>query len=256
MKKNENNNTSIPLFPPSGERGLLLKVCGMKYVENIQQVAVLRPDYLGFIFYEKSKRNFEGIIPEFSNSIKKTGVFVNEYIEIVISLVEEYRLDAIQLHGDESVEYVTDLKNQLVERRALFIEENKQIKKKKNQHYISKNKVELIKVFGIKDEFNFDVLKPYLEVVDFFLFDTKGKERGGNGTKFDWSVLEKYPFDTPFFLSGGIGLEDVEEVQKIMKSDLPIYALDVNSQFESKPGVKKIEELEKFKKNVITNVVK
>ena len=233
-----------------------LKVCGMKYVENIQQVAALQPDYLGFIFYEKSKRNFEGIIPEFSNSIKKTGVFVNEYIEIVISLVEEYRLDAIQLHGDESVEYVTDLKNQLVERRTLFIEENKQIKKKKNQHYISKNDVELIKVFGIKDEFNFDALKPYLEVVDFFLFDTKGKERGGNGTKFDWSVLEKYPFDKPFFLSGGIGLEDVEEVQKILKSDLPIYALDINSQFESKPGVKKIEELKEFKKNVITNVVK
>jgi phosphoribosylanthranilate isomerase len=227
-----------------------LKVCGMKYVENIQQVAELQPDYLGFIFYEKSKRNFEGIIPEFSKSIKKTGVFVNEYIEIVISLVEEYRLDAIQLHGDESVEYVKDLKNQLIERRALFIEENKQIKKKKNQHSISENEVEIIKVFGIKDEFNFDVLKPYLEVVDFFLFDTKGKERGGNGTKFDWSVLEKYPFDKPFFLSGGIGLGDVEEVQKIVKSNLPVYALDVNSQFESKPGVKKIEELKEFKNKI------
>jgi len=233
-----------------------LKVCGMKYVENIQQVAGLQPDYLGFIFYEKSKRNFEGIIPEFSNSIKKTGVFVNEYIEIVISLVEEYRLDAIQLHGDESVEYVVNLKKQLTENRALFIEENKTIKKKKNQHYISKNEVEIIKVFGIKDEFNFDVLKPYLEVVDYFLFDTKGKERGGNGTKFDWSVLEKYPFDTPFFLSGGIGLDDVEEVQKIMKSNLPIYALDVNSKFESEPGIKEIEALATFKNNVITNAVK
>ena len=232
-----------------------LKVCGMKYVDNIQQVAELQPDYLGFIFYEKSKRNFEGIIPEFSNSIKKTGVFVNEYIEIVISLVEEYRLDAIQLHGDESVEYIVNLKKQLAENRALFIEENKTIKKKKNQHYISKNEVEVIKVFGIKDEFNFDVLKPYLEVVDYFLFDTKGKERGGNGTKFDWSVLEKYPFEKPFFLSGGIGLKDVDEVQKIMKSNLPIYALDINSKFESKPGVKKIEELKEFRKNVITNVV-
>ena len=228
----------------------------MKFTENIQQVANLQPDYLGFIFYEKSKRNFEGIIPEFSNSIKKTGVFVNEYIEIVISLVEEYRLDAIQLHGDESVEYIVNLKKQLAENRALFIEENKTIKKKKNQHYISKNEVEVIKVFGIKDEFNFDVLKPYLEVVDYFLFDTKGKERGGNGTKFDWSVLEKYPFEKPFFLSGGIGLKDVDEVQKIMKSNLPIYALDINSKFESKPGVKKIEELKEFKKNVITNVVK
>ena len=224
-----------------------LKVCGMKYTENIQQVADLQPDYLGFIFYEKSKRNFEGIIPELPKSIKKTGVFVNEYKKILISLVEEYGLDAIQLHGDESVEYVFDLKSQLVERRALFIAENKTIKKKKNQHYISKSEVQIIKVFGIKDEFSFDVLKPYLEVVDYFLFDTKGKERGGNGTKFDWSVLEKYPFDKPFFLSGGIGLDDVEEVQKLMKSNLPIYSLDVNSKFESKPGLKNINEVKTFK---------
>ncbi|OBY63836.1 phosphoribosylanthranilate isomerase [Polaribacter reichenbachii] len=222
----------------------------MKYVENIQQVADLNPDYLGFIFYEKSKRNFEGIIPEFSNSIQKTGVFVNEYIEIVISLVEEYRLDAIQLHGDESVDYIVNLKKQLADNRALFIEENKQIKKKKNQHYISKNEVEIIKVFGIKDEFNFDVLQPYLDVVDFFLFDTKGKERGGNGTKFDWSVLEKYPFDKPFFLSGGIGLEDVDQVKEIFNSELPIYALDINSKFEVEPGRKKIEELQEFKKRL------
>ena len=95
----------------------------MKFVENIQQVADVQPDYLGFIFYEKSPRNFEGIIPELPKSIKKTGVFVNEILEIVISLVEEYGLDAIQLHGDESIKYVEDLKNQLVERRALFIDE-------------------------------------------------------------------------------------------------------------------------------------
>lgn len=227
-----------------------LKVCGMKFTENIQQVADLQPEYLGFIFYEKSKRNFEGIIPEFSNSIKKTGVFVNEYIEIVISLVEEYRLDAIQLHGDESVVYVTELKKHLSERRALFIEENKQIKKKKNQHYISKSEVEIIKVFGIKDEFNFNVLKPYIDIVDFFLFDTKGKERGGNGVKFDWSVLEKYPFNKPFFLSGGIGSEDIEQIQIVRKTNLPLYALDVNSKFESKPGVKKIVELKQFKNKI------
>ncbi len=114
-----------------------LKVCGMKYVENIQQVGALTPDYLGFIFYEKSKRNFEGIIPELPSSIKKTGVFVNEILAIVISMVEEYRLDAVQLHGDESVAYILELKAQLAERKELFIEENKQITKKKNQHFIA-----------------------------------------------------------------------------------------------------------------------
>jgi phosphoribosylanthranilate isomerase len=227
-----------------------IKVCGMKYIENIQDVVALQPDYLGFIFYEKSKRNFEGIIPELHRTIKKTGVFVNEYPEILISLVEEYRLDAIQLHGDESLEYVTELKSQLAERRDLFIEENKHQRKKKNKHFIADEKVEIIKAFGIKDAFNFDDLKPYLDVVDFFLFDTKGKDRGGNGVKFDWAILEKYPFEKPFFLSGGIGLQDMDEIQKIINSDLLIYALDVNSKFESAPGKKNVKELKKFKEGL------
>ena len=243
----ENKRQLNPVLPPLGERGLALKVCGMKYIENIQQVAELQPDYLGFIFYEKSKRNFEGIIPDISKDIKKTGVFVNEIKEIVISLIEEYRLEAVQLHGDESVAYVTDLKNELVERRRLFIEENKFIKKRKNKLYISKNPIEIVKVFGIKDAFDFSVLEPYLDVVDYFLFDTKGKERGGNGVKFDWTVLKDYPYHKPFFLSGGIGLEDVEQIQIMRKSNLPIYALDVNSKFEIEPGLKNVNEVSSFK---------
>jgi len=230
-----------------------LKVCGMKYIDNIQQVADLQPEYLGFIFYEKSKRNFEGIIPELPNSIKKTGVFVNEMPEIVVSMIEEYRLAAIQLHGDESVEYIIALKAMLAERKVLFIEENKLQRKKKNKQYVAGEDIEIIKVFGIKDSFDFDVLLPYVPVVDYFLFDTKGKERGGNGTTFDWTVLKKYPFDTPFFLSGGIGIEELAEVQELRSSVLPIYAVDVNSKFESTPGVKKIELLKKFKSSLTVN---
>ena len=199
-----------------------LKVCGMKFIENIEQVSGLYPDYMGFIFYEKSKRNFEGVIPKLPKSIKKTGVFVNEYLEIVISLVEEYQLEAIQLHGDETVTYIKQLKTHLPS-------------------------IEIIKVFGIKDEFNFDVLTPFLPLVDYFLFDTKGKERGGNGFQFDWSVLEAYPYEKPFFLSGGIGSKDVLAIQKIIDSNVPIYALDINSKFEIEPGLKNINEVKTFK---------
>ena len=202
-----------------------LKVCGMKYVDILMMVAQLQPDYMGFIFYDKSKRNFEGVIPKLPKGIKKTGVFVNEYIEIVVSLVQEYQLEALQLHGDESVEYIQELKSHLP-------------------------KVEIIKVFGIKDSFDFSILESYLEEVDYFLFDTKGKERGGNGVKFDWSVLQNYPFEKPFFLSGGIGPSDVEQIKKIQNSGLPVYALDINSKFESKPGVKNIKEIKKFKKDL------
>ena len=236
MKNNQKNKRTTPEFPPLGDRGLL-KVCGMKYVDNIQQVADLEPDYLGFIFYEKSKRNFEGIIPEISKSIKKTGVFVNEIPEIIVSLVDEYQLQAIQLHGDESVEDIQQLKRLFEER---FEELSPKLKR-------TTKPVEIIKVFGIKDEFDFSVLQAYEEEVDFFLFDTKGKERGGNGVTFDWTVLKDYNSKVPFFLSGGIGLEEVQQVKDILKTDLPVYAIDVNSRFETKPGLKSIEKLKKFK---------
>lgn len=208
----------------------------MKYVENIQQVADLQPDYLGFIFYDKSKRNFDGIIPELPKSIKKTGVFVNATIDEVASKVNKYNLKAVQLHGDESVQYIEELRSLDCARDDISIE--------------------IIKVFSIKDEFDFNMLQPYIEVVDYFLFDTKGKERGGNGITFDWKVLENYLFEKPFFLSGGIGLDQVKEIKQVAKTNLPIYALDVNSKFELKAGLKSVENINKFKKIVITNKVK
>lgn len=199
----------------------------MTSVENIQQVAELQPDYLGFIFYEKSPRNFEGIIPELPSEIKKVGVFVNEYVEIVVSLIEEYRLDVVQLHGDETIDYIKELKQYLP-------------------------KVEIIKVFGIKDEFNFEILKPYEEEIDYFLFDTKGKERGGNGEVFNWGILKNYNSTKPYFLSGGIGLAEVAELQSFFKRKESQYChvIDVNSKFETKPGVKSVEKLKKLKKNI------
>ena len=195
----------------------------MKYIENIKSIADLNPDYLGFIFYNRSKRNFTGTIPELPKQIKKTGVFVNEEIAVVVSLQEKHQLQAIQLHGDESVAYVQELKRCL------------------------SNKIEIIKVVGLKNDAYFEELIPYEKEVDYFLFDTKGKDRGGNGVKFDWSVLKEYPFSKPFFLSGGIGPNDVQLVKEVKKSGLPIYAVDINSKFEDKPGLKNSIKVINFK---------
>ena len=200
-----------------------LKVCGMKYIDNLMMVAAVQPDYLGFIFYDKSKRNFECVIPKLPKGIKKTGVFVNEYLEIVVSLTQEYGLEIIQLHGDESLDYIQELKGHLPH-------------------------VKIIKVFGIKDEFDFSILEPYQNEVDYFLFDTKGKERGGNGIKFNWVILKDYPHSTPFFLSGGIGPEDGDKLKEIQASGLPMYAVDINSKFEIEPGIKNVKDIKEFKK--------
>ena len=201
-----------------------LKICGMKYKDNIKQVAKLQPDYLGFIFYEKSARNFDSPqIPNISSKIKKTGVFVNADLDFILEKISKHNLHAVQLHGKESPEYCKQLQN--------------------------KN-IEIIKVFSIKDEFDFSVLKPYEDACDYFLFDTKGKHPGGNGYTFDWNVLDNYPSTKPFFLSGGLGLHEVEDIQQFTKSKASkhCYALDVNSKFEIEPGLKNIDDLKAFKK--------
>jgi len=105
------------------------------------------------------------------------------------------------------------------------------------------NLTEVIKVFSILDTFDFDLLIPFEKVCDFFLFDTKGKLPGGNGSTFDWKVLENYPSTKPFFLSGGIGINEMSAVNEISKTNLPIYAIDINSKFEIEPGLKNIELL-------------
>lgn len=200
-----------------------LKICGMKYQDNITQVAAIQPDYLGFIFYDKSARNFDkNIIPKIASSINKTGVFVNEALESVIEKINTFNLQAVQLHGSESPEYCKKLQSQ---------------------------NIEIIKVFSIKDEFNFEILKPYEDVCDYFLFDTKGKLPGGNGYTFNWNVLNNYQSTKPFFLSGGIGLEQKEKLKAFINSEASKYcfAIDVNSKFEIEPGLKDIKLLKKIK---------
>ena len=203
-----------------------LKICGMKYTDNILEVGSFLPDYMGFIFWEKSARYFDGTLPTLPQRIKKTGVFVNANVKEILEKVTKYDLQAVQLHGHESVAFCQDLKNTLA------------------------TTIEIIKVFSVDSEFDFNQLEPFETVCDYFLFDTKGKLPGGNGTTFDWKVLEEYPSQKPFFLSGGIGLDEIDLVKQILKTDLPIYAIDVNSKFEIEAGLKEKEKLDRFKQKI------
>lgn len=200
-----------------------LKICGMKH--NIAEVAKLQPDYLGFIFYDKSPRFFNAEeIPQLPAGVKKVGVFVDENISKVIELTKKHALDIIQLHGNESNAYVRDLQSNLEFSDTL-----------------------VWKAFSLDDEFDFSELSPYENTVDKFLFDTKGKEKGGNGYTFNWEILKDYTLKKPFILSGGIGLDEIESLKELLQTDLPIYAIDVNSRLETKPGLKNIEDLKRFK---------
>ena len=196
----------------------------MKETENITEISALQPDYLGFIFWEKSKRNMTlDAIPELPETIIKVGVFVDASIQEIAAKINQYQLDVIQLHGNESVIFCRNLK---------------------------KLGVEVIKVFSMNSNFNFSLVKEYVLAVDYFLFDTKGKLPGGNGITFDWNVLENYHFNVPYFLSGGIGTTEIDGLKEFLKSPAAkkCYAIDVNSRFEKKPGIKNKIKLQKFKK--------
>ena len=211
-----------------------LKVCGMKL--NTLEVAALDPDYLGFIFWEPSKRFFEGNIPELPTTIKKVGVFVDATLNEILEKVNRYGLRAVQLHGKESPEFCSDLKKTINDRsKATGIKD-----------------LEIIKVFSVKEDFDFSILAPYENVCDFFLFDTKGKLPGGNGYSFNWEVLKNYPSNKPYFLSGGIGVDEIEKIKEFQQRPESTYchAIDVNSKFESEPGLKDIKKLKEFKEVV------
>lgn len=196
-----------------------IKVCGMKYPGNIAEVSGLEPDYMGFICYPASPRFIDELQAiDAPKTILRTGVFVNESADKVEELIDTYQFDAIQLHGNESPDFC-----------ELF-----------------RNKVTVIKAFGVDEGFDFEQLEAYEGKIDIFLFDTKTNKHGGSGLTFDWALLNQYKLNTPFFLSGGLSLENLDEVKNIAHPQF--YGVDLNSKFEQEPGLKDIDKLkEAFK---------
>ena len=203
---------------------MLLKICGLKYPENIQAVAALKPDFMGFIFYPKSPRYAEPLDVKYLESlppaIKKIGVFVNEDLENILTTAYKYKLDGLQLHGTELVDMCRELKK---------------------LGYL------VIKAFPIAEAYNFKVTKAYEGVCDYFLFDTKTDSYGGSGVKFNWQILKDYKGETPFLLSGGIAVDDAEAILKIEHPKF--VGIDLNSKFEEKPGMKNVSLLKDFIRN-------
>ena len=201
-----------------------IKICGLKFKSNILGLSILEPEYMGFIFWEKSKRLVMGSTPNLSQTkIKKTGVFVNADFEKIKDKVRVHKLEAIQLHGLESPEFCERIKSL---------------------------GVEIIKAFSVDENFNFNILEKYELCSDYFLFDTKGKSPGGNGISFDWEILRNYKYEKKFFLSGGIGIESISAIKKIKNLSLPLFCVDINSRFELNPGEKNIELIKSFKNSL------
>ena len=194
---------------------MIVKVCGMRDAENIRQLEALGIDWMGMIFWPKSKRHVSTPPVYLPQHVRKVGVFVDASLDAIRQHVEDYQLDIIQLHGQESPETLKALKP-----------------------------LTLIKAFNIATPEDLQKTVAYEGLADYFLFDTKGKSVGGNGEKFDWSVLDSYQGETPFLLSGGIGPEDAQDVESFRHPKC--IGIDLNSRFETEPGLKDITKLKQF----------
>ena len=199
----------------------LIKVCGMREADNIRQVEALGIDWLGFIFWPKSSRFVHERPTYLPANAKRVGVFVDADIEVVRETAAAYCLDIIQLHGKESPAYIKHLRSLCSDHVAV-----------------------IVKAFNIATPEDLIQTEPYEGITDYFLFDTKAKMVGGNGTQFDWTVLNDYQGNTPFILSGGIGPDDAEKVKAFHH---PMLAgIDLNSRFETVPAHKDVNLLRTF----------
>lgn len=203
-------------------RSVKIKICGMRDLSNIQDVAALRPDYLGFIFYPKSPRYVgnDFHLPSL-NGIRKVGVFVNASQSEVLSTAKKFQLDYVQLHGNETVE------------ECMALQEVG---------------LKVVKAFAVDDGFDFRTTVAYEPGCEFFLFDTKGKYFGGNAVPFDWKNLARYNQAKPFFLSGGLNENNIAGVREL--KDTNLYAVDLNSGVEIQPAVKDTHKIENIKRNI------
>jgi phosphoribosylanthranilate isomerase len=205
-----------------------IKVCGITQMKQLQQLDGLNIDFAGFIFHKDSPRYVGDKISkdEMQSAdfdVKKVGVFVNAGYDEIMETVEDYGLDIVQLHGDETPE----LCEQLME------------------------EVEVIKAFSIgnSDVSIDEMIEDYDEVCDYYLFDTKvNGATGGTGVKFDWKKIAKSKIEKPFFLSGGISVDDTAQIKAFKHPDY--FGIDVNSKFEKSPGVKDMALLLQLKQGL------
>lgn len=226
MKHNNSRSPTVNSQPK-------LKVCGMTQLSQIQQLIEFKVDFIGFIFYEKSPRfvlNYLSLKQIANiNHPGKVGVFVNEDIAEIVKISEQAQLNFIQLHGDETEDFISELRKRL------------------NQ------KVEIVKVIRVGNQTS-DELKITINrqpsTINYLLFDTDSKAFGGTGKTFDWTILNEIEIPIPYFLSGGISLENIQHISTIYPKP---FALDINSKFEIEPGNKDVEKIKKCKNFLVSS---
>jgi phosphoribosylanthranilate isomerase len=199
-----------------------VKLCGFKELETIDLACCLRIDFMGFVFYDASPRNVDmsniaEITKGIPENIKKVAVVVDASDELLVDIIRELKPDFLQLHGDEDLFRV------------------KQIKEKFN--------LPIIKAFRISNKKDLTLTKEFEDVADYFLFDAKADElKGGSGKSFDWGVLKSLETKKEWFLSGGINSKNAE----IALRKTGARMIDVSSALEEAKGIKSKKLIKEF----------
>lgn len=224
------NNPKASGSPSKGRAGFRIKVCGMTLPEQVNGLDKIGVDLAGFIFYDRSPRYVRNkISPEkmkkIGGRIAKVGVFVNENYETLMRTVEEYRLDMVQLHGDESERFCERVANYITTVKAFRLSDNDPIEW---------------------------MVRPFHEGSDMYMFDTLGAGYGGTGKKFNWNVLKDVTINKLFFLSGGIEPGDEQKLKEFVREEVAkkLFSIDINSRFEVSAGVKDMAKVEMFCRNL------
>ena len=175
---------------------MIFKICGLQEKETILCCEANHVDFFGLIFYKKSPRNISykdaRELINFAADLRiiPVGVFVNQGISDLKDIITYLNLQYIQLHGDESQEYINKIKN-------IF-------------------DIKIIKKISIESER--DLVKVnQINNIDYFLFDYKpslGELPGGNSKSFDWNVLKNAQIKSPWFVSGGINESNIKNIKK------------------------------------------
>lgn len=203
----------------------------MRDVDNIRSLILVKPDFIGFIFYPDSSRyvceyNHEVLFPE---DILKIGVFVNATDLYIFDMIEKYDLQGIQLHGDESISFVKSIRHKYPE-------------------------ILIFKAMRIAVKDDLMQVNLYNDLCDALVLDAKGKDYGGNGHSWDYDLISSVEIGLPFLLSGGIGPEFLENnssselniINKLKSIHAQCIGVDINSKFEISPGMKNVSQIKNF----------
>ena len=196
-----------------------VKICGITTAADALAAVDAGANLLGFNFYAKSPRHISEaeaakIRPQLPKKVEAVGIFVNAPWKDVAALCKSLKLDAAQLHGDETPEAVAELARS----------------------------VPVWKAFRVEPDFPLGTLDEYADAFAFLFDAAHTGQYGGTGRTTDWDVARRATVGRRIILAGGLKVENVAAAVRIVRP----YAVDVASGVESKPGKKDHGRMREF----------